>query len=146
MSYTIEDLIGAKGIINFSDRLITISVDNLVNADGEPFLPSNISLIPSVVTAERFLAAYFAYLNYRLRQRPVTITNEPSEGNTQEIPVDTIDDINQLDSSQGIVAQPIPIGNGVQQEIRNGVTQTRFDFWFSVYLENVVQFEPSKVV
>lgn len=144
MSYTIADLIGAGGFINHGSGTVTIHIDDLVDADGNSFLPFYPYM--GITGCEQFLAAYFAYLNYRTRQRPATIDNKPSSESTQQISVDAIDTIGELDPKQAIVAQPIPIGNGVTQEIRNGITQTRFDFWFSVYLQNVIQYDPGNTV
>ena len=59
---------------------------------------------------------------------------------------DLIDSQIEYDPTQGIVSQPLPLNQGVIQEIRYGVTQTRFDFLFSVYLQNVIKFEALKVV
>ena len=149
MTYSIKDLLGEHGSIDYikdEQGIVTIYIKDLIDSDGKPFLEPHPYPSMTKQGAERFLAAYFAYLAYRTRQRPAVFTNEPSSGNTQEIPTDLIDSQIEYDPTQGIVSQPLPLNQGVIQEIRYGVTQTRFDFLFSVYLQNVIKFEALKVV
>lgn len=145
MSYTTEDLIGANAHFDANNEAIVIYFRDLIDNDGNSFLPSQ-TLYFGVDGAEQFLAAYFAYLNYRCRQRPANFTNVPSPGNTQQVPTNTVNLIAEFDPTQAIVSQPLPLSQGVQQEIRYGITQTRFDFLFSVYLQNVIVFDAAQVV
>jgi hypothetical protein len=152
MIITIDDLLGARGFIDSNIGSITLWFDDFVDANGNKIQKGSYPY-NSVYGAEQFLATYFAYLNYRCKQQlitlPVTTATNVTPTSTPpiiQLPLNTYNGQEIPDPSQAFVAQPNVIADGVQFEKRGDVVQVRYDFAFSIYLENTFVYDVDKVV
>ena len=139
MPLAISDLLGERGYIRETDFAVVLFPHDFVDSNGHPFLTGSIHT--GLHGAEKFLAAYFAYLNYRCTQRPATVEVE-----TGAIDVDLLDGVAVPDNNQAVVSRPQILAEGVQFETRNGEVQIRTDFNFSIYTENRFVYDAADVV
>lgn len=140
MTLSLNDLLGNTGTINKSTGTVTLKISDFYDAEGNAFLDEwEYSQADDVIVAQRFLAAYFAYLALRCPQQFDLTPEEQVEGIPQE-------EGSLIDSSQAFVAQENQITDGFSFEKRGEVTQIRFDFIFSIYLQNTFKYDAGLTV
>lgn len=138
MGLSQADFLGSSGTINKSNGTVTLKISDFVDVNGIPYLEQDeYALADNVLTAQRFIAAYFAHLALKCPQQFKLTPQEIEDG----VEVGSIPD-----STQAIVAQENQITDGFSFEKRGDVTQIRYDFIFSVYLQNTFKYDPGLTV
>jgi hypothetical protein len=138
LSLTLGNLLGANGFIDANVGIVALKISDFVDAKGERLLAED-KVTGDANGAQRFLAAYFAYLALNCKQ---VFNLTPEELLEAEPP-----DVGSLvDEDQAFVAQENQITDGFSFEKRNEVTQIRHDFIFSIYLTNTFKYDAGNAV
>jgi hypothetical protein len=136
MTLALNDILGSTGNINSQTGIVTLNINDFVDENGVKFLDAPTD---GIFGAQKFLAAYFAYLALRCPQQ-FDLTPEELEQNLPK------EEGTLIDATQAFVAQENQITDGFSFEKRGEVTQIRYDFIFSIYLQNTFSYDADLAV